>query len=118
MLILLLYRALHVRLMLYRPTFCKFCIDGALKGSQAEPEVRMGHNGRQDVARVFESHCALACFYTASELIEMLHKAISEDLFGAWWFALFCEIVNPLVAEGKQKADILMNQIWFQAISS
>lgn len=105
MLILLLFRALHVRLMLYRPSFCRFCVDGATKVSQAGREASTGQTGRQDVGSILELHCALSCFYTASELIKLLHKAIPEDLFGAWWFALYCEITATAV-HYQTKADI------------
>lgn len=47
---------------------------------------------------VFEFHCALACYQASCDMIQLLHNAIIKGIWGAWWYAIYCEdTISPIM---------------------
>lgn len=95
------FRLLHLRVLLYRPSFTAFCAaarPAPSRAEQADPPVVGGALPLEnELARSFRGQCAGACVKTACELVESVARATGESATGAWWFSLFCKSSSPLV---------------------
>ncbi|KIX01302.1 uncharacterized protein Z518_09027 [Rhinocladiella mackenziei CBS 650.93] len=99
-------RTLHVRLMLYRPLFSDFCC-------RTPPNIVTSE--QSSIRTIIAGRCAIGCFEAASELIEVLNRAIPGRLFGAWWFGLFylvtaCMILTLAETCPKLKSELDKNR--------
>ncbi|KAH7472036.1 hypothetical protein FOMA001_g13485 [Fusarium oxysporum f. sp. matthiolae] len=84
-------RFLHLRILLYRPSFSAFCAAarrsrqrrGTASGSD---EATLEANTLQGA---FQAQCATTCVQVAFELSASLLAAREGEATGAWWFSLF-----------------------------
>src|SRR6478735_739091 len=86
-------RFLHLRILLYRPSFSAFCA-AARRSRQrrgtgsGSDEVSVETNTLQGA---FQAQCATTCVQVAYELSASLLAAREVEATGAWWFSLFCK---------------------------
>ncbi|KAJ5412651.1 uncharacterized protein N7487_007010 [Penicillium crustosum] len=73
-------RYLHLKLLLYRPTFSVYCSATMSPSDQAQP-------GFWSI--LYRQNAALRCVQAACDLIHSLSKATTEDATGAWWYGVF-----------------------------
>ncbi|ETN39651.1 uncharacterized protein HMPREF1541_05877 [Cyphellophora europaea CBS 101466] len=80
-------RRLHLRILLYRPTFTRHCQSlCAQSGTQAaSPEVRSITEASSGLSQALSE----ACVERATQLIETVHESMSKSATGAWWYNLF-----------------------------
>ncbi|KAG8672227.1 hypothetical protein FPOAC2_05599 [Fusarium poae] len=86
-------RFLHLKILLYRPSFSSYCSSArrAFQGRDTETGVAPGDNGPEvnTLQAAFQSQCATTCAKTAYDLSVSLLSARQDDATGAWWFSLF-----------------------------
>jgi hypothetical protein len=89
-------RFLHLRILLYRPSFSAFCA-AARPSRQARGMSQglisdSGEAGFEDhtLLVAFQAQCATTCVRVAYELSASLLAAKQDEATGAWWFNLFC----------------------------
>ena len=91
-------RFLHLRILLYRPSFSAFC--AAAKRSRQEREAGSGSGEPgfepNTLQTTFQAQCATTCVQAAFELSESLFSATQNNATGAWWFTLFCMLQPEL----------------------
>lgn len=93
-------RFLHLRILLYRPSFSAYCaavrIAYQSRGSVEKPgSVGDGLEANM-LQTAFQSQCATTCAKVAYELSVSLLSARQDDATGAWWFSLFCMIYHSI----------------------
>ncbi|QGI70418.1 hypothetical protein CEK27_002747 [Fusarium fujikuroi] len=84
-------RFLHLRILLYRPSFSSFC------AAARRPRQRRGAGSGLDEAGIeantlqgaFQAQCATTCVQVAYELSASLRAAWEVEATGAWWFRFF-----------------------------
>jgi hypothetical protein len=90
-------RFLHLKILLYRPSFSSYCSSArrAFQGRDTETGVAPGDNGPEvnTLQAAFQSQCATTCAKTAYDLSVSLLSARQDDATGAWWFSLFCMVL-------------------------
>ncbi|KAM0721308.1 hypothetical protein Q7P37_003596 [Cladosporium fusiforme] len=85
-------RVLHMRVLLHRPCFTKFC---SLSRSQSKMlQSNRDAEGQEITLRdslqdSMVEQCALVCVKTACELAMSLKRATIDGATGAWWYAVF-----------------------------
>ncbi|PNP74408.1 hypothetical protein FNYG_12457 [Fusarium nygamai] len=84
-------RFLHLRILLYRPSFSAFCA-----AARRSRQRRGTGSGTDEVAveantlqGAFQAQCATTCVQVAYELSASLLAAREVEATGAWWFSLF-----------------------------
>ncbi|KAM0277682.1 hypothetical protein ACHAQH_005625 [Verticillium albo-atrum] len=92
-------RFLHLRILLYRPSFSSFCAAATLprqrcrtpQASGCESDPAPGEAGFEanNLRGVIRAQCATKCVQAAHELATSLLAARQSDATGAWWFSLF-----------------------------
>lgn len=75
-------RYLHLKLLLYRPTFSAYCSGISSGFNQTQPD---------SWSTMYQQNAALKCVRAACDLIHSLSDATTEDATGAWWYGIFCE---------------------------
>jgi hypothetical protein len=89
-------RFLHLRILLYRPSFSLHCssLRPAEKGNDSrrasadyDTTARDGKTLRSSI----RMRCAMSCVQAACELSKSIELATTNNLTGAWWFGLFCK---------------------------
>ena len=93
-------RFLHLRILLYRPSFTTYCAATRVayqnRGSIDKNSGSDGHEGNV-LQTAFQSHCATTCAKISYELSVSLLSARQDDATGAWWFSLFCMVPHRLI---------------------
>ncbi|KAM0500843.1 hypothetical protein ACHAP8_004560 [Fusarium lateritium] len=86
-------RFLHLKILLYRPSFSSYCssVRRAFQGQDTETGSGLGDDGPEvnTLQAAFQSQCATTCVKTAYDLSVSLLSARQDDATGAWWFSLF-----------------------------
>ncbi|XHG08743.1 hypothetical protein AWENTII_011836 [Aspergillus wentii] len=77
-------RFLHLKLLLYRPTFSLFC-------SRDKTETT------SDLPRIHQKNCAVLCVQAACNLIESLERATAVDSTGVWWYGVFYLVTAGII---------------------
>lgn len=94
-------RFLHLRILLYRPSFSAYCAATRVayqsRGSVERPGSASDSPEVNTLQTAFQSQCAMTCAKVSYELSVSLLSARQDDATGAWWFSLFC-MVSHLVA--------------------
>ncbi|KAF5002531.1 hypothetical protein FGRMN_296 [Fusarium graminum] len=81
-------RYLHLRILLYRPSFSAFC--ASARRSRATGTGASCDLGETSTLQaVFHAQCATTCAQVAYELSTSLLAARQDAATGAWWFSLF-----------------------------
>ncbi|KAH7556162.1 hypothetical protein BM1_06688 [Bipolaris maydis] len=84
-------RFLHLRILLYRPTFSSFVASNFL--NRREQDLSRVHGLLRAKGHALNAglldQCAKTCVQTASELATVIENAIVAGTAGAWWFSLF-----------------------------
>ncbi|KAF4449689.1 hypothetical protein F53441_7090 [Fusarium austroafricanum] len=84
-------RFLHLRILLYRPSFSAFC--AAARRSQQRRSTASGSDEAGSEASTlqgaFQAQCATTCVQVAYDLSASLLTAREGEATGAWWFSLF-----------------------------
>lgn len=78
----LFLRYLHLKLLLYRPTFIAYCSATNSRSDETQEDSWL---------IVYQQNAALKCVQAACDLIRSLSDATTEDATGAWWYGVFCE---------------------------
>lgn len=105
-----IFRYLHLKLLLYRPTFSVYCSATMSPSDQAQP-------GSWSI--LYRQNAALRCVQAACDLIHSLSKATTEDATGAWWYGVFCSYHSSLHRYHIATANITLrfNQCWHHSCS-
>ncbi|KAK2686063.1 hypothetical protein QWA68_015303 [Fusarium oxysporum] len=84
-------RFLHLRILLYRPSFSAFC--AAARRSRQRRDTGSGPDEAgfegNTLQVAFQAQCATTCVQVAYELSASLLAAREGEATGAWWFSLF-----------------------------
>jgi hypothetical protein len=89
--------------MLFRPSFCKVCAQPQQNGRSSDEQSGASENKMETIAFVFEFQCALACYHASCDMIQLLHNAVIKEIWGAWWYAIYCEtIARPGILDSSQ----------------
>jgi hypothetical protein len=87
-------RFLHLRILLYRPSFSAFCAAARRSRQQRGPLYRpdsdLSDLESNTLQAAFQAQCATKCVQAAYELSASLLAATQNSSTGAWWFRLFC----------------------------
>jgi hypothetical protein len=80
-------RILHLRVLLCRPTFTRFCRDQATLPDGARPALRPKNliDSTSDMAKAITEHCVIH----AIRLVDNIDESIKKCATGAWWYTLF-----------------------------
>ncbi|CAG7951477.1 unnamed protein product [Penicillium salamii] len=84
-------RAIHLRLLLYRPMFTQLCSDeraSSSRRSDADPGDRgIGAPAEKNLiySSVF-SKCAASCVLAAIDLVSLVHQTYRTSVTDAWWY--------------------------------
>lgn len=88
-------RAIHLRLLLYRPMFTQLCSDERASSSR-RPDSDQPDKGNTAPAEknliyssVF-SKCAASCVMAAIDLVSLVHQTYRTSVTDAWWYNGFC----------------------------
>lgn len=80
--------------MLFRPSFSKVCAQQPQQnGRSSDSQTEVSEDKVETISFVFESHCARACYVASCDMIELLYDAIVKGIWGAWWYAIYCETI-------------------------
>ncbi|RGP77236.1 hypothetical protein FLONG3_4751 [Fusarium longipes] len=86
-------RFLHLKILLYRPSFSAYCANTrrTYQGRDIGVDSNLGDDRPEanTLQAAFQSQCATTCARTAYELSVSLLSARQDDATGAWWFSLF-----------------------------
>ncbi|KAH7174147.1 fungal-specific transcription factor domain-containing protein [Fusarium flagelliforme] len=86
-------RFLHLRILLYRPSFSAYCAATriAYQSRESIEKPGSGCDGPEanTLQTAFQSQCATTCAKISYELSVSLLSARQDDATGAWWFSLF-----------------------------
>ncbi|KAI6774730.1 hypothetical protein HG530_001488 [Fusarium avenaceum] len=86
-------RFLHLRILLYRPSFSAYCADTRRLYLRRETGGGSGSVDHDSEAKTlqtaFQAQCATTCARVAYELSVSLLAARQDNATGAWWFSLF-----------------------------
>ncbi|CAG1967510.1 unnamed protein product [Fusarium graminearum] len=86
-------RFLHLKILLYRPSFSSYCstVRRAFQGRGTETGPVSGEDRPEvnTLQAAFQSQCATTCAKAAYDLSVSLLSARQDDATGAWWFSLF-----------------------------
>ncbi|KAM0325129.1 hypothetical protein ACHAQA_007668 [Verticillium albo-atrum] len=82
---------LHLRVLLYRPSFSAFCTAARPGMSQGGSMSGTGEGSSEGntLPAVIRAQCATTCVQAANDLASSLLAAQYADATGAWWFSLF-----------------------------
>lgn len=83
-------RYLHLKILLYRPSFTQFCKTSASPTQLVS--ARANHDIMPEFPSLTESFaqcCSIECVRSAIELIEQTEQTATRDDFGAWWYSMF-----------------------------
>ncbi|KAK6221702.1 transcription activator protein acu-15 [Colletotrichum tabaci] len=96
-------RLLHLRVLLYRPSFTAFCaaarpVPSRREADQTYPPV-LGDTlpAESELAESFRAQCAAICVKNACELVSSVVRATAEAATGAWWFSLFYLVTSGVI---------------------
>ncbi|KAH6869691.1 fungal-specific transcription factor domain-containing protein [Thelonectria olida] len=110
-------RFLHLKILLFRPSFSDFCASTRLELSRQppadSPNPDQGRPKESSLKSYLRTPCAVACVEAACQLVASVERATREDATGAWWFNLFymvtCGVVLVL-GESTDAGKCLFNQ--------
>jgi hypothetical protein len=83
-------RFLHLRVLLYRPTFTQFC-----RIHSSSPPTPSSHRDMSTASLALSpaasfAHCSsIACVRSAIDLIELTNQHAATNATGAWWYNMF-----------------------------
>ncbi|KIX03970.1 uncharacterized protein Z518_07523 [Rhinocladiella mackenziei CBS 650.93] len=84
----LLVRFLHLRILLYRPAFTRYCQHICAQEAVKHSEQEAPHHVT-DVSLVVARGLSMACVENSIRLIEQVHLRSTTTATGAWWYNLF-----------------------------
>lgn len=86
-------RFLHLRILLYRPSFSAFCAAARRSRQRRVTGSGLDETGTEanTLQGAFQAQCATTCVQVAYELSASLLAAREVEATGAWWFSLFCK---------------------------
>ncbi|TQN71713.1 Sorbicillinoid biosynthetic cluster transcription factor 2 [Colletotrichum shisoi] len=96
-------RLLHLRVLLYRPSFTAFCAAARPVPSRREadqtypPVLDDPPPAESELAESFRAQCAAICAKNACELVSSVVRATAEAATGAWWFSLFYLVTSGVI---------------------
>ncbi|GJD00282.1 fungal specific transcription factor domain-containing protein [Colletotrichum higginsianum] len=96
-------RLLHLRVLLYRPSFTAFCaaarpVPSRREADQTYPPVLDDTlPAESELAESFRAQCAAICVKNACELVSSVVRATAEAATGAWWFSLFYLVTSGVI---------------------
>lgn len=92
-------RFLHLRILLYRPSFSTFCAAARRslqrRTGSGSDETNFEANTLQGA---FQAQCSATCVQVACELSASLLAASEGQATGAWWFSLFCMTYSCMIS--------------------
>lgn len=85
-------RYLHLKILLYRPSFSAFCAAARRSCQQVETgsDSSEPESDSNSLQTALQTKCATTCVQVALRLSESLSSATQDNATGAWWFTLFC----------------------------
>ncbi len=86
-------RFLHLRILLFRPSFSAFCAAARRPRRDRGKGPDQGDAGStaNTLQAAFQAQCAMTCAQVAHELSASLMAARRDDATGAWWFRFCCK---------------------------
>ncbi|KAH6987135.1 fungal-specific transcription factor domain-containing protein [Ilyonectria destructans] len=94
-------RYLHLKILLYRPSFSWFCSSTRSELQRREHvdscNTTPGRPKESKLAMALLAPCAVACVDATCDLVRLLERAKSEDATAAWWFGLFYLITSGTI---------------------
>src|SRR5258707_8208991 len=96
----MLYRFLHLKIVLYRPIFTQLCrktFPGSLPVSGRKPTTEYKQQDCEDnpLYSSFSRQCSITCVQSAQELIDLISITSQTAATGAWWYNIFCMFFGP-----------------------
>ncbi|OBT65745.1 hypothetical protein VE03_03343 [Pseudogymnoascus sp. 23342-1-I1] len=82
-------RYLHVRVILHRPTFLRFCRKMVAVPPPSNDGVRQHSENDENLRSKMDVQSSVVCVTTAIDLISSLHGSTTESCDGAWWYTTF-----------------------------
>ncbi|KAH7121477.1 fungal-specific transcription factor domain-containing protein [Dactylonectria macrodidyma] len=86
-------RYLHLKILLFRPSFSWFCASTRSELQRREntdPSNRVPSRPKEtDLTMSLLVPCAIACVNATCELVASIERSTNEHVTGAWWFRLF-----------------------------
>ena len=92
----ILVRYIHIRILLHRPTFLRFChklgSESSVKfSSPRSTSSAASFHGKQNLRSTFSMQCSVACVHAAIQLTVLLHESVTTGFDGAWWYTIYCK---------------------------
>lgn len=110
-------RFLHLRILLYRPSFSLYCSSlrqlQLRKDNAAETTTTRGdETGGGILTASIRKRCAMSCVQAACELAKAIELATMTDVTGAWWFGLFCKCKLCYHMQASQPSQTTHANLW------
>lgn len=83
---------LHVRILLHRPTFLRFCRELVFENSRSTSQETSSQRNRNFWSKI-NMQSSGACIVDVIDLTRLLDDATRTGCDGAWWYTIFCEQV-------------------------
>ena len=89
-------RRLHLRVLLYRPSFSLHCSSLRRMHTRSDPSALSGEENtsaweNRTLTSSIRKRCATFCVKVTCELAKAIELGTMEDATGAWWFGMFCK---------------------------
>lgn len=81
-------RYLHIRILLFRPIFMRYCRNACIQGLARDSGHMLPPSDDEVTVSVARS-LSLACVKNSITLIDILHENSSTSMTGAWWYNVF-----------------------------
>ncbi|KEQ92995.1 hypothetical protein AUEXF2481DRAFT_345350 [Aureobasidium subglaciale EXF-2481] len=82
-------RRTHLRILLYRPIFVRFCDHVCKQGSKQPVAGPSSSTSSIDISLSIIQSLAQACVVQSVQLIDTIHQSLTCDTAGAWWYSAF-----------------------------
>lgn len=95
----MIYRFLHLKIVLYRPIFTQLCrksFPGTFPAVTRNPTATNKVQASEDnpLYASFSRQCSVTCVQSAQELIDLISITSQTAVTGAWWYNIFCKLFD------------------------
>lgn len=118
-------RSAHLRILLYRPIFIRYCDHVCARGSKQPATGSSSYANSTDISLTIVQSLAQACVTVSVQLIDTIHQSLTYDTAGAWWYsALYARTAGTIIllailceVLGENTGDDTLRAAWEQCDS-
>jgi len=82
-------RYIHLRILLYRPVFVRFCSHVCAQESRQQMDSLQSDRSSTNISLSISQSLAKACVVQSTKLIDNIYQSLTCGTSGAWWYSAF-----------------------------